>query len=119
RSAVSVIVHPDDHDLVAEALPSLPPTIEGALDITLRSDAAIERGGCTVAGADGRIDATLPTQLERIVEALLPGPRLLDDAHDAHGVGEIAAAGMPIDAPTPPHERTPPPVTDHPGESPS
>jgi flagellar biosynthesis/type III secretory pathway protein FliH len=49
----------------------------------LAEDEAIGRGGCVVATADGHIDATLRTQLDRIVQTLLPGSR-----HEALAAGE-------------------------------
>ena len=36
-------------------------------------DAAVGRGGCRVRTTHGSIDATLETQLERVVHTLLPG----------------------------------------------
>lgn len=69
---VSVRIHPEDRSLVEQALPQFVQTCTVAEHINLIEDASISRGGCVVASQRGRIDATLDTQLGRIVDALLP-----------------------------------------------
>lgn len=65
-------IHPDDRALVNEALPQLVEQC-GRLDhIHLVDDGSLTRGGCVVTYGNGAIDATLETQLTRIVETLLP-----------------------------------------------
>jgi len=70
---VSIRIHPEDRSLVDQALPDLVQSCASAEHVKLIDDAAIERGGCIVATQRGRIDATLDTQLNRLIEALLPG----------------------------------------------
>jgi flagellar assembly protein FliH len=71
-SAVSVRVHPDDAKLMEQVMPALRQRMEHAHEISLIEDESIDRGGCVLSTAAGRIDATLHRQLDRIVEALLP-----------------------------------------------
>lgn len=78
-----VRVHPEDRSVVAEALPRLTSEFSQARHVELVDDPAIGRGSCVAstrahgaaggAFAPGEIDASVQTQLDRIVEALLPG----------------------------------------------
>ncbi len=76
RSTRLVIsVHPDDAPLVRDALPQLALRHAGAEHIELNDDPSLERCSVIATMASGaRIDATIRTQLDRIVEALLPAP---------------------------------------------
>jgi flagellar assembly protein FliH len=70
---VVVSVNPDDLPLLAEALPELAARLPNAAHVELAADAAIERGGCLLRmPGGGAIDATIPTQLARIADSLLP-----------------------------------------------
>lgn len=70
---VKVWIHPEDRPLVKQALPRAVGQLSQSEHISLREDARMERGGCVVDYGTGRIDATLQTQIDRLVEALLPG----------------------------------------------
>ncbi len=69
---IAVCVHPEDRALIESALPSLTERLGGTEHVKLEEDSGIERGGCVLRHGQGRIDATLQTQLDRITEALLP-----------------------------------------------
>ncbi len=70
---VRVHVHPEDEPLVREALPTLASAVGGEGQVTLAGDAALSRGSCVVRTAGGGvIDASMETQLDRIVRTLLP-----------------------------------------------
>jgi flagellar assembly protein FliH len=70
---VVVLVNPDDLPLLQEALPGLAARMPSASHVELTPDAAVGRGGCILRmPGGGEIDATIPTQLARITEALLP-----------------------------------------------
>jgi len=69
---VTIRIHPEDRSLVERALPALVERLGGTERVTLREDADVERGGCDLRHRSGRVDATLETQLRRLVEALLP-----------------------------------------------
>jgi len=88
---VRVCVHPDDEGVVRDVLPELRARVEADAGIELSADESVERGGCVVrTQRGGAIDATISTQLERIVRAVLPdaesgtsGPRLRFDEEAA------------------------------------
>lgn len=74
-------VHPDDRPSVERALPGLMAAMPAIRHAEIIDDPAIERGGCvarTRANTDtgeaggGEIDARISTQLDRLVETLLP-----------------------------------------------
>jgi flagellar assembly protein FliH len=73
-----VAVHPDDVPILRESLPDLASRFEAAAHVELQNDPSLDRGSCIVRCApDGRfgageIDASIQTQLERIIETLLP-----------------------------------------------
>lgn len=77
-SRLVISIHPDDQVLVVDALPALSQRFPAATHIELACDPALERGSCIArSGADGQssggeIDASIATQLARIVETLLP-----------------------------------------------
>ncbi len=75
-----VLIHPEDRPVVESALPSLMARFPAVQHAELAEDASLERGSCVVRSRDpsgGQIDASIGTQLDRIVTALLP------DAGDA------------------------------------
>ncbi len=74
---VVVLVHPDDLAVVELAWPMLIERLGKAERATLRGDETVGRGGCVVRTGErgqGTIDARIQTQLDRLAEALLPGP---------------------------------------------
>jgi flagellar assembly protein FliH len=79
-SRLRIAVHPDDLPLVQEALPSLCARFNGRAHVELVPDETLSPGSCIARTAgDGRagggeIDASIDTQLQRIVEVLLPAP---------------------------------------------
>ncbi len=73
-TAVSILVHSDDRALIEDALPDLLAKFTGCREAVIREEPNVERGGCIVKTSGGEIDATLKTQIERIIEALLPAP---------------------------------------------
>ena len=84
-----VRIHPDDEELVREAIPIIRSELPGGIHVRLVTDSSMSRGSCiarTLGGAS--IDASLETQLDRIVHDLLPdrsaepGPGQADDAHE-------------------------------------
>ncbi|MEX2672229.1 MAG: FliH/SctL family protein [Phycisphaeraceae bacterium] len=69
---VSIRIHPADRDLVEEALGPVTQQLSQVRHASLIEDEAVGRGGCVVSHGTGRIDATLETQLTRLVTTLLP-----------------------------------------------
>lgn len=79
-----VRINPEDREAINAALPALTARFSQARHVELRDDPALMRGSCIAetrtpgaAGAaalsPGEIDASIDTQIDRIVEALLPG----------------------------------------------
>ena len=69
---VTVRAHPDDVPLLEEALPDLIAEFSHLQHVQLHRDAEVSRGGCIVSFGQGRIDATIETQLERVIDTILP-----------------------------------------------
>lgn len=86
-SSVRVAVHPDDQPLINDVLDKLVNDITNCDHAWLEEDPAITRGGCIVTTHDGRIDATIETQIDRIVHTLLPDT----SGHDMHAASDDAA----------------------------
>jgi flagellar assembly protein FliH len=67
-------VHPDDIDKAQSALPKMIERFAVCEHAQIVTDAALEPGSCIArSAAGGVIDASIPTQLDRIINALLPG----------------------------------------------
>lgn len=71
---LTIAVHPEDEKIGTEFLPDLVKQCTNALHAELVTDDSLRPGSCVVrTGAGGMIDASIDTQLDRIVQALLPG----------------------------------------------
>ncbi|MEX0655193.1 MAG: FliH/SctL family protein [Phycisphaeraceae bacterium] len=79
-SEVTVQIHPDDRPLLEQALPELLAEFDQLSHIKLADDATVGRGGCIVRHGEGRIDATIDTQVRRVVDAILPADANADAA---------------------------------------
>jgi len=77
---VSVRVHPDDIEILEEALPDLLEEFAHLKHVELHGDATMSRGGCAAAFGQGHIDASIETQLERVIDAMLPESESSDAA---------------------------------------
>jgi flagellar assembly protein FliH len=71
-SDLAISVNPAEAPLVTEALPRIIEQCQQAQHVELTTRDDIEPGGCAISYGRGRVDATLSTQLDRIVDALLP-----------------------------------------------
>ena len=73
-SKLRVSVHPDDEARARDVLPGLVARFGNVEHAELLIDAAVGRGGCVVrTSGGGEIDATVASQLDRMIEVLLPG----------------------------------------------
>jgi flagellar biosynthesis/type III secretory pathway protein FliH len=72
-SDVAVRIHPDDRPTLTEALPDLLGKVSKLQHVELVDDPTLDRGGCVLGLAGGEVDASIDTQLRRIVEVMLPG----------------------------------------------
>lgn len=74
RSSKAMIlrVHPDDGKLLREKRPRLMELIGRAVDLAIRDDADVERGGCIIQTEFGTIDGQIRTQFEMLRNVLMP-----------------------------------------------
>jgi flagellar biosynthesis/type III secretory pathway protein FliH len=79
-----VSIHPADRTVAERAVPGLAGRSSLVRHVEFVEDAALERGSCVArtrgsvpgdggAGGGGEIDASITTQVQRVIEALLPG----------------------------------------------
>lgn len=76
RHRVTVLVHPDDLELVAGAVQALQTELGGIEHLDVQADPQTARGGATVQTEYGEIDATVEAEMRaarEIVEAALSG----------------------------------------------
>jgi flagellar biosynthesis/type III secretory pathway protein FliH len=71
RERVTVLVHPDDLDLLRAASEELKATLGGIEHCEIQAERRVGRGGAIVHHADGFVDARIDTKLERAREAVL------------------------------------------------
>ena len=69
---VNIRINRDDRPTLEQALPKLLEQVNGLEHVRLIDDEAVDRGGCVVNYAQGQIDATIDTQIGRIVELIAP-----------------------------------------------
>jgi type III secretion protein L len=74
RSAKAMVlrVNPEDGKLLREKRPRLMELVGRAVDITIRDDSDVERGGCVIQTEFGVIDGQLRTQFEMLRNLLMP-----------------------------------------------
>ncbi len=70
RDRVTVLVHPDDLDLVRDAAPGLVAELGGIEHLEVQAERRVARGGAVVHTPEGEVDATLDTKLERAREVV-------------------------------------------------
>lgn len=70
--AMVLKVHPEDGKLLREKRPRLMELIGRAVDIAIRDDAEIDRGGCIIQTEYGTIDGQIRTQFEMLRNVLMP-----------------------------------------------
>jgi len=68
-----ISVAPQDRQTLEAMLPDIVQQIANCTHVQLQDDPSITQGGCLITTKQGRIDATIERQIERIVEALCPG----------------------------------------------
>ena len=84
---VSVRIHPVDRPMLEDAMPELIKELASLEHIELVDDETITPGGCIVAFGQGRIDATVERQLQRLVDLILPEPPPLPDNEQEEPAG--------------------------------
>jgi flagellar assembly protein FliH len=76
RERVTVLVHPDDLELVRDAIAELQATLGGISHCVVEAERRVSRGGAVVRTPDGDVDARVETKLQRareVIEAALAG----------------------------------------------
>lgn len=76
---VTVRINPDDRTILEQAMPQLLADFAHFRHIRLVDDATLSAGGCVVNHGQGRIDASLEKQLERVIETMLPAGMVVAD----------------------------------------
>jgi len=74
RERVTVLVHPEDLDLVRDAMDAMRATLGGIEHCEVQAERRVSRGGAVVRTSDGDVDARVETKLQRareVVEAAL------------------------------------------------
>ena len=70
RERVTVLVNPDDLDIVREAMDGMRASLGGMDHCVVEAERRVGRGGCLVHTPVGEIDATVETKLERAAEVV-------------------------------------------------
>jgi flagellar assembly protein FliH len=78
RERVTVLVHPDDLEVVRDAMSDLRGSLGGIEHCEVQAERRVSRGGAVVRTPEGDIDARVETKLQRareVVEAALSSPK--------------------------------------------
>jgi flagellar assembly protein FliH len=70
RDRVTILVNPEDLDLVRDAAPALVAELGGIEHCDVQAERRVHRGGAIVRTVEGEVDATLETKLSRAREVL-------------------------------------------------
>lgn len=70
RERVTVLVNPDDLDVMRVAAPELVAELGGIEHCEVQAERRVGRGGAIVRTVEGEIDATIQTKLDRVREVL-------------------------------------------------
>ncbi len=89
-SRLVVAVNPDDRADVERALPDLAARLASSAHAEVSPDPSLPRGSCVVRTGKGEIDASVETQIERIVAELVPGRHRANPDEPAPDAGEAA-----------------------------
>lgn len=82
-TALTVSVHPDELERAGRLMPALLDRIGGSAHASVTADASLERGSCVARTAGGgEIDASIEAEIDRMVEAVLPGEARADRVVD-------------------------------------
>lgn len=70
--ALTFRVHPEDGRILREKMPRLRELLSRTVDLNVRDDSDVERGGCIIQTEFGTIDGQIRTQLEMLRNVLTP-----------------------------------------------
>lgn len=71
-TAAVIRINPDDRAIVDQLMPTIVQQVGASAHLSIMDDARLGRGGCVISVTGGEIDASIETQLSRIVAALMP-----------------------------------------------
>jgi len=91
---LSVRVCPEDLIALEEVMPDLMRKFPQAKHIDLVEDPSVSRGGCVLSYGQGRIDATVETQMQRLIDLIRPN-RLIPVDPQQEGLDPEAGADDP------------------------
>ncbi len=72
RTDVTISVSPADFDTAQDLVPDMIAQIDSCEGISVLSEPGLTSGGCIIQTGGGEIDATIETQLDRIIATLIP-----------------------------------------------
>ena len=98
---VVIHTHPDDRPILEEVLPQLMVNLTQIQHVTCHEDPEVGRGGCVLGLRGGEVDATLDTQIRRLVELIQPDANppadaAAPDVHDPDGTPSPVAEGSRV-----------------------
>ena len=70
RERITVLVHPDDMEMVSEAIEGVKASLGGIEHCVVEAERRVSRGGCVVRTPVGDVDARVETKLERAAEVV-------------------------------------------------
>ena len=70
RERVTVLVNPDDLEIVREAIEDVRASLGGIEHCVVEAERRVSRGGCIVRTTTGDVDARVETKLERAREVV-------------------------------------------------
>ncbi|MEM6757392.1 MAG: FliH/SctL family protein [Planctomycetota bacterium] len=82
-SDVKVLINPADRATLEEAMPELLAEFAQFQHVRLVDDGDVGRGGCVVSYGQGEVDATIDTQLRRVLDVILPSQTRTPAADEA------------------------------------
>ncbi|MEO0963877.1 MAG: FliH/SctL family protein [Planctomycetota bacterium] len=82
-SDVKVLINPADRATLEEAMPELLAEFAQFQHVKLVDDGDVGRGGCVVSYGQGEVDATIDTQLRRVLDVILPSQTRTPAADEA------------------------------------
>ncbi|MEM6505102.1 MAG: FliH/SctL family protein [Planctomycetota bacterium] len=92
----SVRIHPVDRPILEDAIPQLINELDSLDHIELVDDEAITPGGCMVAFGQGRVDATIERQLQRLIDLMIPEPPPIEEALESPAQTQDEAGPIPL-----------------------
>lgn len=97
-TTLRIRVHPQDATLISEMMPQVEAMLARNAHVKLEADEAIEPGGCILqTQRGGEVDARISTQIERIVQHLLPdGEGIHDHSTTPDESAATAAQARPV-----------------------